>query len=385
MVFVFCFSGVLVSCKKQKKMDKRITIWHLDKIAYGTTFAHENLRYIFPNATVYTGDKYPLLRSETETTDSAKTLIMIGWTFSPEPADMDALLRFASSGNQVFISAEYFEDTILSMLNCKIDHRFLDREDSMELEIYNSSRQEWLTYKYPGFADNNYFSRIDTGHSTILGKNANGYPNFIRLNYKNGGALFLHSAPLAFSNFFLLHGNNHSYYEYALSNLSEKTNEVEWSDYFRHYRTKPFSTLHFILSQRALRWAFWLLMFIFLILLVVESKRKQRPIAEFGVVRNASEDFVKTVGRLYFQQKNNQNLAAKMIFAFLENLRVTYNLSTAQLNAEFENKLAFRTGISYDQIRKIIHTIHELRLKQELTDRELMDLHQQINQFNKQT
>ena len=365
-------------------MDKRITIWHLDKIAYGTTYAHENLNYIFPNATIYTTDKYPILSSEREAIDSVRSLIMIGRTFAPEPADLNALLRFASSGNQVFISAEYFEDTILSMLNCKVNQSFLDRDDTMQVEIYNPGSQEWLKYRYPGFADNNYFSEIDTGHTTILGKNSSGYPNFIRLNYKHGGALFLHTAPLAFSNFFLLHRNNQSYYDYALSNLSGKTNQVEWSDYFRHYKTKPFSTLHFILSQRALRWAFWLLMGIFVIVLLVESKRKQRPIAELRGVRNASEDFVKTVGRLYFQQKNNQNLATKMIFAFLENIRVAYNLSTAQLNEEFENKLAFRAGIPHDQVRRIIYTIHELRMKQELSDWELMDLHQQINQFNKQ-
>ena len=91
---------------------------------------------------------------------------------------------------------------------------------------------------------------------------------------------------------------------------------------------ESFSALHFILSKRSLRWAFWLtLILLFLLMFLVESKRKQRPIAEIPALRNASEDFVKTVGRLYFQQKNNQNLAAKMVAAFLENIRSTYNLS----------------------------------------------------------
>jgi hypothetical protein len=365
-------------------MDKRITIWHFDKIPYGTRYAYENLTYIFPKATLYTSDKYPILNHDNDITDSVRTLIVIGRMFSPDPDDMNALLHFASSGNQVFISAEYFADTILSMLNCEINQRFIDLEDTMKLEIYDAARQEWIKYRYPGFADNNYFSRIDTGHTTILGKNANGYPNFIRLNYKHGGALFLHTAPLAFSNFFLLYGNNQSYYNYALSNLSVKASEVEWSDYFRHYKAREFSTLHFILSQRALRWAFCLLMCIFVIVILVESKRKQRAITELQPVRNASEDFVKTIGRLYFQQKNNQNLATKMIFALLENIRVAYHLSTDQLSEEFENKLAFRAGLPQDQITKLIDTIHELRMKKELSDSELLDLHQQINQFYKQ-
>ena len=101
--------------------------------------------------------------------------------------------------------------------------------------------------------------------------------------------------------------------------------------------------------------------------------------------RNASEDFVKTVGRLYFQQKNNQNLAIKMITAFLENIRSSYNLSTSILDEEFTQKLAFRTGQPLFEIKQLVQLIHEVRVKPDLTDKELMDLHLQISQFNKPT
>jgi hypothetical protein len=116
----------------------------------------------------------------------------------------------------------------------------------------------------------------------------------------------------------------------------------------------------------------------------MESKRKQRPIAEIPPLRNASEDFIKTVGRLYFQQKNNQNLFTKMVAAFLENIRTIYQLPTSQLNEEFVLKLAFRSGKPVNEVRQMIQFIYELRMKDELSDRELMDLHEQINQFNKQ-
>ena len=115
----------------------------------------------------------------------------------------------------------------------------------------------------------------------------------------------------------------------------------------------------------------------------MESKRKQRPIIEIPPLKNASVDFVKTVGRLYFQQKNNQNLAAKMVAAFLENIRSAYNLSTSVLNEDFVHKLAFRTGKPVGEVQQIVNLIHEVRLKPDLPDRELMDLHFQISQFNK--
>jgi hypothetical protein len=116
---------------------------------------------------------------------------------------------------------------------------------------------------------------------------------------------------------------------------------------------------------------------------ILESKRKQRAVAEIPPLRNASEDFIKTVGRLYFQQKNNQNLFSKMITAFLENIRTTYQLSTSQLNEEFALKLAFRSGKPVNEVRQMIQFIYELRMKDELSDKELMELYEQINQFNK--
>jgi hypothetical protein len=117
---------------------------------------------------------------------------------------------------------------------------------------------------------------------------------------------------------------------------------------------------------------------------LLETKRKQRPIVELPVARNASEDFVKTIGQLYFQQKNNQNLANKMVAAFLENVRTTYNLSTSILDKDFIQKLTIRSGMPSEEIEKMVQLIHAVRLNSFLPDQELLDLHHQFSQFNKQ-
>ena len=171
----------------------------------------------------------------------------------------------------------------------------------------------------------------------------------------------------------------------ALSYLPKQAGIVEWSDYFRYNnRNQRFSIFRFILSQRSLRWAFGLTITVFLLMFVFETKRKQRPIAELPVVRNASEDFVKTIGQLYFQQKNNQNLANKMVVGFLENVRTTYNLSTSILDGDFVHKLTIRSGMPAEEIEKMVQLIHVVRLNSVLPDQELLDLHHQISQFNKQ-
>jgi hypothetical protein len=411
-LIIFCCSYLAGSCSKRKKLDERISLWRMDKIPYGTRYTYDNLSALFPEAVIRTSSRFPILFHGEYAKDTIRTLIILTRAFVPEPDEMNSMIRFASLGNQVFISASYIDDTVLSMLHLKPSRKESGRFDEMvtdstkageernkptriantnlktyslaEISLLDPIRGEWKNYAYPGIFSENHFISMDTAYSRTLGKNGEGIANFVRLSYAHNGAIFVHLEPLAFSNFFLLHKENYSYYDLALSWLPEKTGVVEWSDYFRYrHRGENYSALHFILTNRSLRWAFWLTLILFLLIFLVESKRKQRAITDIPKLRNASADFVKTVGRLYFQQKNNQNLAGKMTHAFLENIRSAYNMPTSVLDEEFSRKLAFRTGKPLDEITDLMQSIHDARLNTNLTDREILDLHLKINQFNK--
>jgi hypothetical protein len=373
------------SVKNQKRLDARVSLWRMDKIPYGTKYAYDNLPFIFPGADIRTSSRFPALFYGENKDDTARSLIIVSPRFAPEPDDMKSIIRFAADGNnQVFISAFSIGDTVMSLLHLKRSLFFNVGGDSSEVSLLDPVHNRWVKFNYPGYSYDSYFESIDTGYTMILGKDLNDRPDFIRISFAKGGAIFIHLNPFVFSNFFLLHGRNKLYYDLALSYLPVRTQVVEWSDFFRYTRkTDSFSALRFILSKRSLRWAFWLTLLLFLWMFIFESKRKQRPVSEIPPLRNASEDFVKTVGRLYFQQKDNQNLAGKMITVFLENIRSAYNLSTSILNDEFARKLAFRTGRPEKEIIQMIQLIHEARLNPDLSDQELMDLHQQISQFTK--
>jgi hypothetical protein len=43
---------VLVGCTNHKKLNKRVSLSRKDKIPYGTYFAYENMKWIFPNAEI---------------------------------------------------------------------------------------------------------------------------------------------------------------------------------------------------------------------------------------------------------------------------------------------------------------------------------------------
>jgi len=255
--------------------------------------------------------------------------------------------------------------------------------DTFKVNVLNPLSNESLPFEYPGDSYSNHFRSLDSQYVSILGTDAKGRPDFVRYNYKGGGSLYLHFAPMAFTNFFLLYKNNKAYYDNALSYLPKSVSEVKWDDYFRY--SKDFSVFSFLLNIPAFKWAFWLLLLLFLFIYLFESKRRQRMIPGLTALRNSSLDFVKTIGRLYYQRKDNLNLANKMSAHFLGRVRAKYNLPTSMLNAEFAEKLSYKSGYQKELVQDIVDSLNDIPLNQSLSDENLLRLNEKLEAFYKHT
>ena len=115
----FCFACLGWSCIKQKRLDNRVSLWRMDRIPYGTRYAYDNLPSVFPEAEIRTSSRFPILYHREGRGDTLRTLIILTPAFFPEPDEMNSLIRFAASGNQVFISSRFFDDTVFSLLHIK--------------------------------------------------------------------------------------------------------------------------------------------------------------------------------------------------------------------------------------------------------------------------
>jgi len=60
-------------------------------------------------------------------------------------------------------------------------------------------------------------------------------------------------------------------------------------------------------------------------------------------LRNTSVDFVRTIGRLYFQRRDNHNLAMKMAAHFLDQVRTRYHMASTTMDDDFIDRLSYRT------------------------------------------
>jgi hypothetical protein len=390
-----------------KRLNERVTIWRKDKIPYGAFYAFEELSHVFPNAEIIIDKDAPggasgsFLKPNVQWLDKysdhkGKTVsFILSPNVLPSSSELQSILNFVYEGNQVFASAFRFSPEMLDTLGLKTAYSPGYFSDSLEVSIEDPEKGRRMTFAYPGKQFDNYFSDIDTEFTTVLGRNENGQPNFVRISYNNGGAIFLHLAPLAFSNFFLLHKDNKRYYDCALSYLPKDTELVSWGDYFRSHSNgndnnnsdgsnSTSRALSWMLSQPPLAWGLSLLLALFLFLFVFGSKRRQRIIAERKPLKNTSLDFVKTIGRLYFQRRDNKNLADKMTAHFLEHVRNKFNIPTSRMDTEFEKKLSHKSGIEFATVHNIVYHAKYLSEQTEVSDAELMHLNKQLQNFYKQ-
>ncbi|MEP7256923.1 MAG: DUF4350 domain-containing protein [Flavitalea sp.] len=390
----------MTGCGKQ--LNERFTLWRGDKIPYGTYYAYRQLSSLFTEADIEVATTSPAVRASLglygdEENDSLsshgkRAYLIIGNSLMPSEAEINALYTFISKGNHVFISCTEIGENLLDSLrmSTSLKSGFDNDDDSLTLSILDPVSYDTSTYTYPGKAMDNNFSRMDSNITTILGTDHNGKANFVKFTYKGDGSLYLHLAPAALTNFFLLHKQNKTYYDKLLSFLPEDLNEVYWDDYFRTHSggesnsgKSSFSKLKAFLANESLSWAFWLAVFLFAIVYLFDSKRKQRVVPEIKLLKNTTLDFVQTIGRLYFQRKDNKNLAGKMSAHFLDHVRNTYNLPTSQLNEAFENRLAYKSGYDLDAVKSIVYQVRTLEDQPVVDDDDLLAFNDKLDKFYK--
>lgn len=394
----------MMACGK-KKLNDRISLWRTDKIPYGCWYAFNELDYMFSDAEVvinklspdrykgYTSDNTANYEEAAKYDDKKSAYIIITGTVVPDEEEVHALLNLAASGKHVFISCMEMGSLLLDSLRLKTAYTdsYSNFNDSLTLSIRNPLTGDSAIYSYPGTGRDNFIMEMDESITRVIGKDGYGRPNFVRFDYEGGGSIFVHFAPLAFSNYFLLHKENKAYYDQALSYLPRDLEVIKWDDYFRYHEagnernknnTNSFSAfINWVSKQQGLSTAFWLLLALFALVYLFESKRKQRIIPQLPALNNASLDFVKTIGRLYYQRRDNRNLSQKMTAHFLDHVRSRYNIRLPVNDEEFEKRLAWKSGHDPAAIRDLLYHIKYIQDQPNVSDEALMGLNARLENF----
>jgi hypothetical protein len=388
---------IAASRKLPRKMDERITLREKDKIPYGMAAAKNLSGSIFPDADVSTDDRSPGYWDEISSTSSGQAVIIVAGYFSADEYELRQLMNFVEKGNYVFIIARAFSDEAQSAFHFTwsqnmLSSLFSTSDDSLRVQLIKPAFESDSFYTYPGRKFESWFQTIDTAYTTVLGTNGSS-PNFIRMD-KGYGSFFIHSAPLAFSNYFILHKNNIHYYEQALSVIPRDVRKIVWNEFYltqrrenRNYenRDKEPNWLSVLLGIRAFRWGFFLLLLLLLLWVLLNSRRKQRMIPDHPKPKNDSLDFVKTMGRLYYDRRDHYNLAKKMSTYFLEHVRSIYKLPTHTLDEPFVDALYFKSGYPRGDLNEIVSFIQYLQHGGSINEHQLIIFHDHLESFYQNT
>jgi hypothetical protein len=370
--------------KKPPVIDWRQTLSNRDKIPYGTYIVYNELQSILKQKPKELREPVYDHTNNSEATD--ETYILIAGGVHTDETDEEELFRYIENGNTVFISAEGVSKSFADTLGIEINAYDTDigDRDSTSLKLVNPAFQSPDIYTNFRYTIDGYFANFDTAKAIVLGKNSNNKVNFIRIPMGEGN-LYLHTAPIAFSNYFALKGNNLDYIEKVFSYLPDDNSFVYWDEYYKLGRGGPSTPLRVILGKTNLRYAYFTALIAIILFMVFQAKRRQRVIPVIKPPVNATLDFVETVSRVYFNQKHHHNIAQKKITYWLDAVRGRYSLLTHKLDEEFEAKLVHKSGVAKETVEELVSMIKYVRYHNEISDNDLMKLSRLIDQFNKQS
>ena len=400
ILFSTVIGFVLFEIYKPKPTDWTATFSNKDKIPYGCELLYHLLPDVFPNQKI-SDERLPFFTKNRKVNLPLKSnYLYIYRYFRADSLSLTKLLDYVQKGNSAFIASENFFglDDRLHFQTSYVKNLALN--DSLSINFINPIIKKSSDYKYQRQSADAYFelkNGIENRNNiTVLGKNSMGFPNFIEINFGKG-KFFLNTVPMAFTNFNIVNTNCADYAFKALSYLPEQP--IFWDEYVnvvsigkttksisksrevRGENEVAESPFKFIVSQSALKWAYFVTLTTLLIYLIFEGKRRQRVIPIMETPQNTSLQFVEMISSLYYDQKNHKAIADKKITHLFFYIRTKFYLKTTVVDQEFMNDLSSKSGISLQEINDLFEYISFVQNNEYITENQLITLNNHVESF----
>ncbi|MCB0463563.1 MAG: DUF4350 domain-containing protein [Flavobacteriaceae bacterium] len=385
-LLILLFAGAIaIEFSKPKPINWSRTFNERHTIPYGMFVLYNELPNLFPKneITDISVSAYEYFDEYFNWEDSTYTIsgnyILIDDYADVDEVSAQELLDFASHGNTIFMSANYLPQKFLDTLGIELKNDF-DFTGKAQFSLANPIFKNDSITIDRGLS-NIYFSKLDSTRTTVLGYqkfSEEDRINYIKVNHEYG-EFYLHLQPMAFTNFSLLKHDNK---KYAAAILSYLPNQPIFFDSRNKNRMELGSSpLRYVLSQPALKWAWILGLVSLLVFILFNAKRKQRIVKVIKPLENSTIAFTKTIGNLYYETKDHNNLIDKKVTYFLETIRRKYYLDTQLLDEKFVKNLSLKSGKDLGKAKKTINLIVHLKAKQSCNEEDLKNLNKTIEDF----
>jgi hypothetical protein len=369
---------IIARVNRPKEINWAETLNNQEKGPFGTYVLFNRLNDLFPAAKI-DSFRQPVYNVIAEDSVKGASYIIVCHDIDLQKPDYEQLTKYLKAGNDVFIAAESFGN--LFEKNLSIDTRidFKPGEEVTPVKFMSPSLDSGKYYRIDKHSGDYYFSKFDTAHVVVLGENNDQKANFIKQSFGKG-TLYLAVNPKLFTNYSLLQPSGAEYASTALSYL-KSTRRVLWDKYYTQGPGGDESPMRLFLSNPALEWAYYIAIFSLLAFVLFEIKRTQRIIPVIEPLANSTLEFVNVVGQVYYEKRNNTDIAHKKILYLFEHLREHFQLRTNKLDEEFTAKLTAKLGIEATFANELVAFIQYISNQQYVTDRELIQLNKLIEKL----
>jgi hypothetical protein len=349
-----------------------------EKAPFGTYILYNRLKDLFHNSQISTL-REPIYNVIADDSIKGASYIIVCNRIDLSKADYHQLTKYIKEGNDVFIAAGYFGMMFDTTLKIRTSDNFTMGNPATPVHFVSPYLDSAKKFNVDKGAGNSFFSRFDTVHAVVLGETTNHKANFIKYNFGKG-ALYLACDPKLFSNYSLLKLQGAEYAATALSFI-KSTDRVIWDEYYSQGYGGDESLMRVFLKSPGLQWAYYISLFSLLIFVLFEIKRRQRIIPVIEPLRNSTLDFVNVVGQVYYEKRNNANIAHKKILYLLAELRDEYQIRTNKLDDEFIEKLTTKLGLEGSFAHELVNYFRFIGVQDHISDRELIELNKLIEQL----
>lgn len=206
--------------------------------------------------------------------------------------------------------------------------------------------------------------------------------NLIKVKYGKG-TILLHSNPALFTN---IQMDKPEIFDYANKVLVQLDyDKVYWDELrFQFLNTNNdngFSSESYfkhIFENRALKTAFYFLLFGLLFFLLFGMKRRFNTIAIVEPLTNSSIEFSKTIARLYWLNPDHKKMANLKVKMFLSEIRNRYGLSTHKLDDEFREKFMAKSGVGERHVKRLFDAYIQVQKKVQIHEDLLIQISESI-------
>jgi hypothetical protein len=362
---------------------------------YGLKLFYDLLKDVSPKInTVSTDEIYTL-----DTTETNSNLVIVDSYLELDSMDIVHMLDFVKQGNKVLIATDEAPLYVLQHFVPGIDSSAYDEYEKTAISVGFISKRlpyegrllfhhQYLKKPTPiqwsGYSHDHFREHI-AGESIVPISFFNDSVINCFYAHHGKGKIIVHTNPAVFTNYNLVQEDG---FKNANNILAYMNNgPVHWYEYqlpdFNGnnggYENNP---LKFLFSHYTLRTGWYVLIASILLFLLFRSKREQRIIPVMYKHQNASIEYAKAVGSLYYKRKSHQGIANELYAAFMADIRARYNIITSARDEEgLIEQISKKSEVSKETLSELFKLL-ELRKHSNTTAGELIKLHKAIEKFN---